>query len=175
MPMRKLKISRTDFELAFELSSYETTAYLDSETGTVIFVEDYAVDQLEELLVDKNSGEDGEAVLQAQNDLSDVDLQQLLDAARVEADADNRYRMIPKQDSRDGYRDMQEYIWLLEDEHLRELLEVAIQGSGAFRRFKDVLYRYPEAQENWFKFRDAREKRRMLDWLASQDIEPEFE
>ncbi len=28
--MRKLKISRTDLELAFELSSYETTAYLDT-------------------------------------------------------------------------------------------------------------------------------------------------
>jgi hypothetical protein len=70
---------------------------------------------------------------------------------------------------------MQEYIWSLEDEHLHELLEVAIQGSGAFRRFKDVLYRYPEAQDNWFKFRDEREQRRMLDWLASEGIEPEFE
>lgn len=172
--MRKLKINRMDFETAFELSSYETTAYLDTETGAVIFVEDYVVDQLEELLADED-GEDVETVLQAQTDLSDIDRQQLLDAARVEEDADNRYRMIPKQDSRDGYRDMQEYIWSLEDEHLRELLEVAIQESGAFRRFKDMLYRYPEVQENWFRFRDEREKRRMTDWLQSQGIEPEFE
>lgn len=171
---RKLKINRIDFETAFELSSYETTAYLDAETGAVIFVEDYVVDQLEELLADEDS-EDIEAVLQAQTDLSDIDRQQLLDAARVEGDTDNRYRMIPKQDSRDGYRDMQEYIWSLEDEHLRELLEVAIQGSGAFRRFKDVLSRYLEAQEIWFRFRDEREKRRILDWLASQGVEPKFE
>lgn len=174
MMMQKLKINRIDFEAAFELSSYETTAYLDMETGAVIFVEDYVVDQLEGLLVDEDS-EDVETVLQAQTDLTHIDRQQLLDAARIEGDADNRYRMIPKQDSRDGYRDMQEYIWTLEDEHLRELLEIAIQGSGAFRRFKDVLSRYPEAQENWFKFRDEREKRRMTDWLASQGIEPEFE
>lgn len=147
--MRKLKINRLDFDTAFELSSYETTAYLDVETGAVIFVEDYVVDQLEELLADED-GEDVETVLRAQTDLSDIERQQLLDAARVERDADNRFRMIPKQDSRDGYQDMQEYIWSLEDEHLRELLEVAIQGSGAFRRFKDVLSRYPEAQENWF-------------------------
>lgn len=172
--MRKLKINRIDFETAFELSSYETTAYLDTETGAVIFVEDYVVDQLEELLADED-GEDVETVLQAQTDLSDIERQQLLDAAQVEGNADNRYRMIPKQDSRDGYRDMQEYIWALEDEHLRELLDVAIQGSGAFRRFKDALYRYPEAQENWFRFRDEREKRRMSDWLASQGIQPEFE
>ena len=172
--MRKLKINRMDFETAFELSSYETTAYLDTETGVVIFVEDYVVDQLEELLADVDS-EDIEAVLQTQADLTDIERQQLLDAARIEGDVDNRYRMIPKQDSRDGYRDMQEYIWSMEDEHLRELLEVAIQGSGAFRRFKDVLYRYPEAQENWFRFRDEREKQRISDWLASQGVEPEFE
>ncbi|MBZ0304157.1 MAG: UPF0158 family protein [Anaerolineae bacterium] len=132
------------------------------------------MDQLEERLADED-GEDVEAMLQVQTDLSDINRQQLLDAARVEGDADNRYRMIPKQDSRDGYQDMQEYIWSLEDEHLRELLEVAIQGSGAFRRFKDVLSRYPETQENWFRFRDERENLRMRDWLASQGIEPEFE
>ncbi len=80
-----------------------------------------------------------------------------MDAARVEGDTANRYRMLPQQDARDGYQDMQDYIESLEDEHLRELLEVAIQGSGAFRRFKDVLYRYPEAQGNWFKFREERE------------------
>ena len=173
--MRKLKINRIDFETAFELSSFETTAYLDVETGTVIFVEDYVVDQLEELLADAENPEDIEAVLQAQSDLSDTDRQQLLDAAQVGGDTDNCYRMIPMQNSGDGYRDMQEYIWSIEDEHLRELLEVAIQGSGAFRRFKDVLSRYPEAQENWFRFRNEREKRRMTDWLASQGIEPEFE
>jgi hypothetical protein len=38
MMMRKLKINRMDFETAFELSSYEMTAYLDTETGAVIFV-----------------------------------------------------------------------------------------------------------------------------------------
>jgi hypothetical protein len=173
--MRKLKIDRTDLDLAFGLSSYETTAYLDTETGVVIFVEDYVVDQLEELLADAENLEDIEAVVQAKPELSDTDRQQLLDTAQVEGDADNRYRMIPKQDSREGYRDMQEYIWSLEDEHLRELLEVAIQGSGAFRRFKDVLYRYPEAETNWFKFRDEREQRRMVDWLESEGIEPEFE
>lgn len=41
---------------------------------------------------------------------------------RVESDAANRYRMIPKQDSHDGYQDMQEYNWPLADDHLRELL-----------------------------------------------------
>ena len=173
--MQKLKINRTDLELAFELSSYETTAYLDTENGAVLFVEEDATYQLEERLTDEESLEDILATLQARADLSDTDREQLMDAARVQADMADRYRMIPKQNSSEGYRDMQEYIGSLEDEHLRELLETAIQGLGAFRRFKDVLYRYPEAEGNWFKFRDEREHRRILDWLAEEDLEPEFE
>ena len=70
---------------------------------------------------------------------------------------------------------MQEYRGSLEDKYLRELLVVAIQGLGTFRRFKDVLCRYPEAEENWFKFRDELERWRTLNWLIFQGIEPEFE
>ena len=56
--MRKLKIKRVDIELAFELNSYETTAYLDTETGEVVFVENDAVDQLETLLTGDEIPED---------------------------------------------------------------------------------------------------------------------
>jgi hypothetical protein len=173
--MHKLKINRMDFELAFELNSYETTAYLDIETGKVVFVEDYAVNLLDEFVNNEESLVNISLTLQARSDLSETDREQLMDAARVEVDIANRYQMIPKQDSRDGYRDMQEYIESLEDEHLCELLEVAIQGSGAFRRFKDTISRFPEAQANWFKFREEREQQRRLDWFASIGIEPEFE
>jgi hypothetical protein len=53
----------------------------------------------------------------------------------------------------------------VKDEHLAELLEVAINGKGAFRRFKDVLLRYPEKRERWFKFKDERMEERALEWL----------
>jgi hypothetical protein len=36
--IRNLKINLMNFELAFELSSYETTVYLATETGEVLFV-----------------------------------------------------------------------------------------------------------------------------------------
>ena len=38
---------------------------------------------------------------------------------------------------------MEDFIATVRNPHLRELLEVAIMGRGAFRRFKDVLYNYP--------------------------------
>ena len=51
-----------------------------------------------------------------------------------------------------------------------ELLEVAINGKGAFRRFKDVLLNYPEERERWFQFKDDRMKERALEWLDDIDV-----
>lgn len=172
--MRKIKINRIDLELAFELSSYETSAYLDAETGAVLFAEEQAASQLDDILTDEESMEAAQGAIQARTDLSDEERAQIMDVARIEWDTEGRYLLIPKQDSSEGYREMEDFIETVEDHHLRELLEVAIQGRGAFRRFKDVLYRYPDAEANWFRFRDAREQRRLLEWLASKDIEPDF-
>jgi hypothetical protein len=69
---------------------------------------------------------------------------------------------------------MQVFIADLDDNHLREVLEIAIQGSGAFRRFKDALYRYPEVQKAWFVFQDERIAMRMKQWFEYHDIEVIF-
>lgn len=173
--MKKLAINCTDLEEAFELSDFEANAYLDTETGAVIIIMDETNMELEALITEGDDLETVLSKLRGNETLSDWERQMLIAVAEFEFANDlDRYKMIPRQDSRDGYRDMQEYTWSLEDERLRELLEVAIKGSGAFRRFKDVLLRYPKAQENWFKFRDERLNKRMMDWLAAQDIEPEF-
>jgi hypothetical protein len=81
-----------------------------------------------------------------------------------------RYELIPKAESYEGYRDMQAFITTVEDDHLSELLEVAINGKGAFRRFKDVLLNYPEERERWFKFKDDRMEERALEWLDDIDV-----
>jgi len=65
---------------------------------------------------------------------------------KIDEESD-RYERIPKDDSYQSYADMQDFIATVEDEHLAELLEVAINGKGAFRRFKDVLLGYPEERE----------------------------
>jgi hypothetical protein len=60
----------------------------------------------------------------------------------------------------------------VEDEHLRELLDVAIQGRGAFRRFKDVLARHPAEQQRCYEFQAARLDARVREWLAEKGCEP---
>lgn len=49
---------------------------------------------------------------------------------------------------------------------------MAINGSGAFRRFKDVLLYYPEERERWFRFKDERMEQRALECLDEIGISP---
>lgn len=71
-----------------------------------------------------------------------------------------------------------EYGWMVEfagtvtDGRLREKLEVALDGRGAFRRFKNVLADYAADRERWFAFRDTRLREAMIEWLSENDIEP---
>ncbi len=89
---------------------------------------------------------------------------------RVEDSAD-RYLEIPYQGSQAGYRDMSEFIASIDDNRLRALLDTAIQGSGAFRRFKDVLVAHPQERERWFAFEQQCVQRRIRRWLESEGIE----
>lgn len=41
----------------------------------------------------------------------------------------------------------------VEDPILRERLRYALDGKGAFRKFKGTLREYPEVEEQWFKFK----------------------
>lgn len=84
----------------------------------------------------------------------------------------DRYIAIPYQGPDAGYRDMMEFINSVHDNRVRALLDVAINGSGAFRRFKDVLREHPQERERWFEFQQQRAFHRVRSWLDSEDIEP---
>lgn len=58
----------------------------------------------------------------------------------------------------------------MRDPRARDLLERAIAGRGAFRRFKDTLFDFPELRKSWFAFHDARMIRRALQWLADEGL-----
>lgn len=69
-----------------------------------------------------------------------------------------------------GYRDMEDFIARVRDPRSRDLLQRAIEGRGAFRRFKDTLFEFPELRAAWFAFHDARTERRALEWLADEGV-----
>lgn len=72
--------------------------------------------------------------------------------------------------SHEGYADMADFVTIVPNRRARESLERAIEGRGAFRRFKDTLFEYPELRQVWFAFHDARMARRAIAWLADHDL-----
>jgi Nucleotidyltransferase domain/Uncharacterised protein family (UPF0158) len=84
-------------------------------------------------------------------------------------------RRIDPVPSREGYGDMEEFIARVPDRRAADLLERAIAGRGAFRRFKDALFEYPELRERWFRFSDVRMERRAIEFLVNEGLVDEVE
>lgn len=147
-------ISKDDISLIVETmkSRYgeDTYGYIDRETGEVLIgCSDYPLD-----------------IIPNEEDEEDENYEE------VEAEFIRRYFPIPQEGSRDTYQDMIDFIETVEDERLQDLLGVAVQGRGAFGRFKDVLHRpeYELERNRWFMFSEKREYDRAVEWLTSQNF-----
>jgi len=111
-------------------------------------------------------------------DLENGDLLSILEgepdaAARRKKVADNpeRFLRVDPASSREQYRWMERFVASVADLALRERLLVAIDGKGAFRRFKDVLLAYPAERERWFSYRSDLLHFHMQTWLDHTEIE----
>ncbi len=84
--------------------------------------------------------------------------------------SDGNYLRIDPVSSREQYRWMERFIPMVEDLDLRGKLTQAIDGKGAFRRFKDVLMSFATERERWFQFRSERLRTFMEAWLNAHAI-----
>jgi hypothetical protein len=84
---------------------------------------------------------------------------------------DPQYLRVEPVSSREQYRWMERFIATVDEGELRDKLVGAIDGKGAFRRFKDVLMSFPLDRERWFTFRSERLRACMETWLATHGIE----
>jgi len=92
------------------------------------------------------------------------------DAKRIASGVNVRYFLIPHKPSHEGYAMMEEFIETVKEKHLKEALTEAIEGKGAFRRFRDVLVSYPNEEERWLDLRDGRAREEIEAWLEENDI-----
>jgi hypothetical protein len=173
--MRKLKIDMGDLLLAMDMSDLrdDSCHYLDLETGKVIFVAGEISRSLSRILDEVEDADDSAAVAEAikMSDLSDWEREAVQEAWDVDQDSGKRFVEIPHSNSRDDYQLMVEFIGTVPDDHLRELLEVAIDGQGAFARFKNVLARSKDELERWYEFKNKEGDRQAKRWLKFQEIE----
>lgn len=86
--------------------------------------------------------------------------------------SDTEYMRVEPVSSREQYRWMERFIPLVEEVDLRQKLLSAIDGKGAFRRFKDVLMGHVQERERWFAFRSERLRVFMEAWLGAHALHP---
>ena len=144
-----LPINMRELCWALDDSSLTVDRYVDLETGDI-------VEQIEfdDIYYDDN----GEKL---EDPVSEM----------IEKDPD-RFECIDPLPSFESYEHMEAFILTVQDTHLKELLAVAIDGKGAFRRFKDVLYRYPEEEYRWLRFKEQKMTEVAKEFLDSIGVEP---
>lgn len=142
---RRLPIDWDSLEWALTDHSLERTQYLDLRSGEVVMASDSLSGAAEGTTLDEDLG------------------------AQVEEGYLIAIEPFP---SSVEYGWMAEFADSVTDFRIQGKLAVALEGSGAFRRFKNVLVEYPAEREQWFAFRDARLHDAAREWLADHDIEP---
>jgi len=142
--MVRLTIDAEDLIMALEGSGPELRHYLDLQTGEIDYV------------ISEDYGEMGD------------DLEE-----RVEKDPD-RFLLIDPLPSHEGWEIMSDFVESLRPGRIRDDLERAIHGRRPFRRFKDVLFDYPDTQDAWFPFEKKAFVELARDWLMEQGIEADL-
>ena len=127
---------------AYEQGSAERRYFLDIETGEIlpIFVD----------LIERGGNAE--------------------DARRIAGGVNTRYFLVPHKPSSEGYAEMETFITTVKEKRLKDQLVEAIEGKGAFRRFRDVLALDPLEEERWLSMRDERIREEIEAWLRSNDI-----
>ena len=78
--------------------------------------------------------------------------------------------MLPTRYDINEYEMMEDFAETIEDTRLQNQLYISLNGSGAFRRFKDTCINY-DIIDDWYKFRDERYKEVAINWCKDNNIE----
>ncbi len=98
-----------------------------------------------------------EAAIEYAEEIGELDPEQ--------AEDPERWLWVECEGSHEGYRDMERFIASVAESDRKDLLEIAIQGRGAFRRFRDVLARWPGELDRWYSFSEDHRRGRARAWL----------
>ncbi len=78
--------------------------------------------------------------------------------------------MLPTRYDINEYEMMEDFAEIIKDTRLQNQLYISLNGSGAFRRFKDTCINY-DMIDDWYKFRDERYKELAINWCKDNNIE----
>lgn len=111
----------------------------------------------------------GEVILNPPFDMFGLDP---ADDENDDEDEDESWLTIEPLGSRPGYRDMERFIATCCDARTVDQLTRAIDGKGAFRRFRITLESWPELENSWYRYDEERWRGRAREWLADAGYRP---
>jgi hypothetical protein len=150
--MKKLKVDINEIAFTMETSDeFESITLFDTETGEIV-----SIPNEEEM-----------------QDLPDWEKDLIEIAENICNDEGGRYVDIPRKPSYEAYNLMVEFASSVTNKNLKEKLDIALDGKGAFRRFKNVISDYPDEEKKWFAFKDKKMREDVIEWLHDLGIEPE--
>ena len=158
--MKELKVDFEMIGMAMEDASRDYLEYyFDTETGQVIILSEEA----------SRYAEDDEEII-TREDLPDWQKSEIEVAKNIRNNNTERYINIPEKPTYESYNMMVDFAEGVEDELLREKLNIALDGKGAFWRFKRVIGDYPDYKKKWYVFKEKAMKEEIIEWLSSIGI-----
>jgi hypothetical protein len=132
-------VDRDMLEMAMEDSDLANMHFLNLVTGEVVFFSEYL-----------GLSEEDERLLE-------------------EIDGSNDYVAIERIPSHEAYQWMVDFVGEMvapADEYTAEKLSMALNGRGAFRRFKDTLHRVDDRWlQAWYQWRDKQLQAAVDEWI----------
>src|SRR5699024_7653161 len=116
------------------------------------------------------NSENGETIMYADPMLTGIDQSDFLE--ELETDVNHKYIQLPTKFDINDYHIMETFIWGLKNENMQDELEEAIQGRGAFRKFKNKIQKL-KLEEQWFSYRDNAYERIAIRWCEAHHIKYE--
>ncbi len=150
----KVRISDIVDEMTMQFD--ESRSLLNIETGEIVFIQDEFLRRAEddESIDDEEQGWMQEAMELAYDIIESVD----------------KYHELPSTYEINEYRIMEAFCFTVKNEGKKNQLLRAIQGKGAFRRFKDTAFELGLI-EDWYRYRDERFKEIAIEYCKDLGIE----
>lgn len=142
----RVVVRRESLAKAIEDNVQQKRSFLDIETGEIVSV---FVDLIER-------GQDQSA-------------------RRIAAGINTRYVLIPSIPARESFAEMERFIETIADKKLAADLARAIEGEGAFRKFRDALRMHRTELDRWYEEKDTRINKTIDTWITQKKLGDKIE
>jgi hypothetical protein len=152
---KKVPVKLDDLISEIDIQIDETFTYINTQTGEVITL------SREEM----RAAEDEESL----ESYPDWQRENIEIAIKIIEDENEAYLDFTLRNEYHEYEIVEEFIGTLSDDEVQEELFGAIQGKGAFRRFKDGI-REHDVEKQWYEFKEKKLKELVIEWCEEKDL-----